>query len=153
MIAANTVNQLEKILQHQFETASQLFTVIKKEHEALKENALENIVSLAEQKSRLTAELDQAYQQQQQLYPATDYTTLNEAFHNEPRISALLAKCRDILKQCETWNQINGRLIMLARQFSQEALAVLTGTTGQAAVYSRNGKTENAELSRSHTKV
>lgn len=131
---------------------SELHTILLQEQAALTDKQLDNLVTLAQQKTGLTQKIEAAEQNRMaicaNLNIQPDKKSLGQWLKTQPKtIQQQIAKrwkrITYIGQKCTTQNQINGIMVAHQQRFTQDALSVLRGTDGGQDEYSNKGMQEN----------
>lgn len=136
--------QLCTLISEQTQSAGELFALLQKEYDALKENDVEAIENVAEQKNRIVDSIQQLGRQRQQLVQDYGFSPGN-ASRTEFLGSFGSTTTEDLsrrwenldikIRECQDQNQVNGRLIEVSQQHVHRALSLLRGEENQGAGY------------------
>jgi flagellar biosynthesis/type III secretory pathway chaperone len=149
-MSASTAQQLGALLQQQTQGAAQLLQILQSENDALVKRDVENIQRLSQQKSELSAALEQLAQQQhlllQELGLPNSAAGLNSFISSlTQNLAAQLRnkqqQLQSLLESCQRLNMVNGNIIAANRYSAETALAILRGQFGSNnLVYSAGGQ-------------
>ena len=129
-----------KALFENIETCTdQLYQCLSDEHDALRNNQYEIIMSLAEQKQSLVSQLDELDQQRLQLSGNTDFTKFLAL--SSPQLSQAWQALREKIQRCQQQNEVNGRILKRRNQIARETLNIITGRCNEdETTYGPGGK-------------
>lgn len=138
---------LLSLLQNIQQQSQQLLDCLQQEKLALKNNQLEELSEISNQKLALLDQLEQLDKQR-------SASSANENFNdfvansNNTGLISQWDVCRKTIAECQKQNEINGRLINKRSQMNQDILSILSGRKQQAdETYNAKGnQTNNASL-------
>jgi flagella synthesis protein FlgN len=145
----NAMQQLSSILQSELHLSTQLSQLLQQEREALRNADLNLIQQLIQQKQPHVVQLEQLGRQREQLVKAAGFPGGKaglEAFianHSEAEaqhLSSLLAKLRKVAQSCREFNQINGGIVNVNRQYLGRAISILRGRDPETSSYGPGGE-------------
>ncbi len=133
---------LDHILQHSQQKMQQLVQLLQQETEALRQNDIALLETIAPQKQQLAADIEAAEQQRvQHLQKRTLDPQQPRQWLKSKTEKACWKKLRQLAEQAHRQNQINGLVINGNRQRIQAQIEILCNAKpGNDLVYSANGK-------------
>jgi len=159
------INALSTMLRRHIDQVTTLSELLLQEYTALRDSQAEEIVQLAQEKSVLLMALKDLEIEQQQFLRSVLVSDENVqlataiekiAPQNPQALLSLNEELKKLAKQCHKQNQINGIVIGLRQQFTDNSLAILRGQNPAAAtqlIYGRDGQAESRSGPSSLTKA
>ncbi len=145
MDSRHLLEDLDRVLEQETQTAEQLLAALYKEREALGKRDLDTTGETARKKDTLIIQLESLAARQNELLtragidPGT--RDLADALKSAG-LGALLERwqaLRDVLAQCRHQNLINGGVIEMSRRFAQQVLDGLRGASPDGKLYGPDG--------------
>lgn len=141
---ASDLNSLRQLLQEEITLYTQLNELLRNEQQALAQGAADDIVHITAAKSECVGRI-QAFENQrlQYLQQAGEDDLLQRQAGDTPlgqnwqQLTALASQAREL-------NQLNGRIINMRLQRTQEALAVLRSSESNTPTYGPNGQAQGS---------
>ncbi len=147
---SNNQSFKENLINEELRGASELLSLLKKEHLALsnpKTSAAE-IFSLARQKEHKISTLEQASQNRMAQLSSSDPELLT------PPLKSQWQQLQVLAHDCQQQNQINGIIIHSTKNFIEQASAILIGKGPTIELqYGRSGKTVKQSQTRTIAKA
>jgi len=152
---------LTDILEQEQQCLVQVIELLKVEHEAIIQRDIKNMGCLLDKKLPLLSQLEQLDNQRQQVFQQlTGIAYNNEAFsqfieqHPSNTIQQLWQAIRIKLPECKTQNELNGRIISIRQNNTEQILQILLGKpVNNAQTYSHLGQTSQQKRSALYTAV
>jgi len=151
-----TSGGLNDLFKQALDSVEQLLRALREEHSALTNNNLPAFEASVQKKIAHTAQLESIEQQIFSLMRNAGYgwdkAGLNqyvETLNSPAEKRGILRnweKLRDVIQQCQTQNQINGRILNIASVNIRQALEVLTGQKA-SNTYSANRRSKDDDKS------
>ena len=138
-------NQLGAILAEETEAAHQLLVVLRREREALTLRALDEIRAMAERKQSCIERLEDLASRQNSLFrrigidPGDAELPVSLRNMGLQSVADQWNAVRQLLKDCQKENQVNGGIIEMSRRFAQQVLNTLKGATSEGRLYGPTG--------------
>ncbi|RKZ88486.1 MAG: flagellar protein FlgN [Gammaproteobacteria bacterium] len=148
-MAMTSSQQLQKVLQAEQYTASQLLEILTAEREALMKSESDVIEKMTANKHPLTVQLEQLGRQREAILQAEGFSADKdglEAFianQNDvvaQQLQSLLKQLRETAYACRDNNQINGGIVNVNRQYLHRAMSVLRGRDMNITSYGPGGE-------------
>lgn len=139
---------LGPILAQETEVAQELLSVLLREREALGQRALEAMQEMAERKDRLVQSLEGLSSRQDALLRQAGIDPQGAKLEVELRemgmgpLAEQWSALRNVLKDCQQENQINGGIIEISRRFAEQVLDTLRGAAPDGRLYGPSGETQ-----------
>ena len=127
-------NKLIDVLNAYSTQLEELFTLLREEHNILQ---LRDVIALEEctqRKHGVLMQLTELQEEQRKLEQVKDQHT-----DDESQIRPLKEKIRGLLKATREQNDINGGIIDISKQFSQNILDIIFGKTSENKYYDAGG--------------
>lgn len=152
---------LTDVLEQEQQCLDEVIELLKVEHEAIIQRDTENMGRLLDKKLPLLSKLEQLDSQRQQLFQQlTGIPYNNEEFsrfiehHPSKTIQHLWQTIRIKLPECKTQNELNGRIISIRQNNTEQILQILLGNpVNNAQTYSQLGQTSQQKRSAIYTAV
>ncbi|MBL1261619.1 MAG: flagellar protein FlgN [Thiotrichaceae bacterium] len=138
------------LINEELKGASELLSLLKKEHEALSnpQTSAVEISSLATQKEQQIKSLEQASQNRMAKIPPSDSELLT------PSLKPQWQQLQVLALDCQQQNQINGIIIHSTKKFIEQATAILLGKEPTTELqYGRTGEKINQNQARTIVKA
>ena len=141
-------NKLLPLLQEISSYLSQLLAALKNEHQALSENNMQAIESIANEKILLMEHLEDLNKERRLILEAAGLnltaTGIDDFFqnNNSPRAQQMNTAWKEIsglTTECEKQNNINGIIIESNKRHTETALSILQGKQQSSELYSKKG--------------
>ena len=153
--------QLNTILEQENTCLSQIVHLLKIEHKAIIDRDTSTMGSLLDKKSPLLSKLEQLDKQRQGFYEKINrlaYTNKNFTRYIElqssERVSTHWKQIKQQLSQCKKQNELNGRMINLRKNNTEQILQILLGhPMNNTQTYSHLGQTHLQKRSALYTAV
>ena len=156
----NTISSktIQPLLQEISSYLQQLLLALNKEHQALSDNDLKSVQTIAEEKILLMEHLDDLNKERRSLLEdaGLDITStgiedffLNSNSPRAPQMKALWGEISNLSRQCDKQNNINGIVIEANRRHTENALSILQGKSQNTELYSKKG----ASIKASHNQT
>ncbi|MFW2374726.1 MAG: flagella synthesis protein FlgN [Gammaproteobacteria bacterium] len=130
---------IKTLLENIESCSDQLYQCLSDEHDALRDNQYESIMSLAEQKQSLVGVLNELDQQRLQLSGTTDFAQFLS--RSRPDLSQVWQTLREKIQRCQQQNEVNGRILNRRNQIARDTLNILTGRSNDdETTYGPSGK-------------
>ena len=168
-VSANTTQNdnrsVDKILAHILEQEQQhlveIMELLKVENEAIIQRDTENMGCLLDKKLPLLSKLEQLDSQRQQLFQQiAGISYADQAFsrfieqHPSKAIQHLWQAIKIKLPECKKQNELNGRIISIRQNNTDQILQILLGNpVNNAQTYSPRGQTSQQKRSALYTAV
>jgi flagellar biosynthesis/type III secretory pathway chaperone len=146
--------QFAELLEKDILLAGQLATILDQEYQALSQNGLDELELIATHKKQVVEQIEANTQARVQLLlllkvknTTQDIEALIASCHQPLRaqLTGNWQKLKQILNGCYQQNQINGRIIHISQQTTQQLLGVLYGKTSQHKIYTPQGQLHNTQ--------
>jgi flagella synthesis protein FlgN len=152
---------LVKTLEHEHRILDQLTGLLQQEHQAILDRDTETLGSIMDKKLPLLSQLEQFDQQRQSIYQSlTQQVYTNELFSQfistqpSETLQSLWQAIKIKLPECKTQNEVNGRMISIRQQNTEQILQILTGRpANKTQTYSHLGKTSQQRKAALYTQV
>ena len=152
---------LSTILQQENSCLSQILELLTQESEAILNLETELMGSLLDKKTHLLSKLDQIDKKRQSFFEHSSGKTYNKEdfslFIKHQPSQTLLSIWQDIkqqLSQCKKQNEINGRVISIRKENTEQILQILSGRpANKPQTYSHLGQTQLQKRSALYTSV
>lgn len=147
-----SAQQLSNILIAEENSAAQLLSLLKAERDALTASDMEVIDKMTAEKQPLVIKLEQIGRQRegllkQQGFPAgkagLDAFIANQSAQVASALKVLVTKLRTTAYACKEFNQVNGGIVNVNRQYLQKAMSILRGRDATASSYGPGGEYSN----------
>lgn len=151
-MSMNAMQQLGSILRSEFNVSSQLAQILEAEREALKSADIAAINQLTSQKQPLILQLEQLGRQREAVLRAVGFPVdqagldafiANQIPDEAVKLKQLLNELKKVARQCRDYNQVNGGIVNVNRQYLVRALSILRGRDPAAAGYGPGGEYTN----------
>jgi len=146
-----TQQQLETILSREGEAVNALAATLEQEHEVLGQRDAEKLDEVVALKERQLEGLSNLSQERTAIMQAAGYAADKSGFQaaleadTSGRLSALWQSIEEALKKCQHQNQVNGKLLDVSKQQTQELLSLLLGQEANGSgLYDQSGNTTNS---------
>lgn len=130
-------------------------TALQREQQSLVDGHLDNLLPLAEEKSRIAASLGSLAEQRNKALAAAglaaDKTGMMDWLTSQPKSAASRAEWDNLLElaaEARRLNELNGKLIATRMQHNQQALAVLHAAVNRAMMYGPDGQQHTSGFGR-----
>ncbi len=149
VFSATLRDQLSAVLAEETEAAHGLLSVLRREREALSLRALDEIREMAERKQSFIERLEDLASRQNDLLRRigvdprdTELPACLRSMGLQP-VAEQWTTLRNVLKDCQKENQVNGGIIEMSRRFAQQVLDTLRGAASESRLYGPSGDTES----------
>jgi flagellar biosynthesis protein FlgN len=148
-MAMTSSQQLQKVLQAEQYTASQLLDILTAERQALMKSESDTIEKMTANKQPLTVQLEQLGRQREAILQANGFSADKEGLEafianqndvEAQQLQGLLEQLRDTAHACRDNNQINGGIVNVNRQYLHRAMSVLRGRDINITSYGPGGE-------------
>lgn len=148
MITAEQPQSLKEILRQEVDAATALLQTLQDEYAALGGRDSDRVEAIVATKKEHIAALERLSQQQVLTLQHAGYALDSDGLqcyveHHDrdgrQQLWPLLDRVRGLLTACKEQNELNGRLVVLGRQYTQQALALLRGEEPGAPCYAPKG--------------
>ena len=148
-MAMTSSQQLQKILQAEQYTASQLLEILTAERDALMKSESDTIEKMTANKQPLTVQLEQLGRQREAILQAEGFSADKEGLEafianqndvEAHQLQSLLEQLRITAHACRDNNQINGGIVNVNRQYLYRAMSVLRGRDMNITSYGPGGE-------------
>jgi flagellar biosynthesis/type III secretory pathway chaperone len=147
-ISQDISQQLVLLLKNEIKHANEMLRILQQENTALRKNdisAFEETLTAKHKQAELLDEFEQKFDRIENI-PDTLKPLSNCVAFIERDKNHLLYKTweelQDTLRQCQTQNIINNRIMEASKLLLQESLNILHGGNGSTSTYQSSGKTE-----------
>lgn len=151
---------LASLIANELEMAKTMLELLKSEHTALKSENPDSIKATSQQKLKHMQLMEQSIGQRnrflQQLQLSADEQGVAEAVAAASQHSQLNANwnnLKEIAKELQKQNEINGGIIAIGQRRVKQALDILSGKENLTGTYSQQGETEYSKSNNLHTKA
>lgn len=153
--------KLVEILTEEHQCLVQVTELLKKEHDAIISHDTEQMGHLLDNKLPLLSQLNQLDKQRQQYfqdltgfpYHDSNFSRYIQEQSSEP-VQALWQLVTTQLPECKTQNEINGRIISIKKNNTDQILQILTGqSNNNPQTYSHLGQTSQQKKMALYTSV
>ena len=148
-MSMNAMQQLSTILQSEISSSTAIAMLLKQEREALKASDVDKVSEITKQKQPFLLKLEQLARQREQLLTAVGFPSgksgleafiANQEETDASRMTAHVVRLREVAKTCREFNQINGGIINVNRQYLTRALSILRGRDPETGAYGPGGE-------------
>jgi flagella synthesis protein FlgN len=148
-MSMNAMQQLSTILQSEISNSTALATLLKQERDALKISDVDKVSEITKLKQPYLLKLEQLARQREQLLTAVGFPAgksgleafiANQEEAEATRMSMQVTRLREVAKTCREFNQINGGIINVNRQYLVRALSILRGRDPETGAYGPGGE-------------
>jgi flagella synthesis protein FlgN len=145
----NAMQQLSTILQSEISNSTALASLLKQERDALKISDVDKVSEITKLKQPYLLKLEQLARQREQLLSAVGFPAgksgleafiANQEEADATRMSMQVSRLREVAKTCREFNQINGGIINVNRQYLVRALSILRGRDPETGAYGPGGE-------------
>lgn len=154
-------NVLAKILEQEHLCLEQVIQLLKTENTAIIERDIESMGHLLDKKLPLLSKIEQLDQQRQQYfeqqsglsYQHSAFTHFIEQYSSQAT-HAMWHTIKEKLSECKTQNELNGRIISIKKDNTEQILQILLGHPAHSTpTYSHLGQTKMQKQSALYTAV
>ncbi len=140
---------LKPILAAELDASKALHTLLMQERTALIEADLDNINQTIAKKQTLIMQLEQLNRQREAMLQAAgfpkdkdglDAYIENQATDEREDLKQMVTAVREAAHACRDYNQINGGIVNVNRQYLQKAISILRGRDMNVAAYGPGGE-------------
>jgi len=144
--------QLTRILNAQVQLSAELLSLLKQEYEVLSSTNLDNLENLASQKKPIVVDLDNLGRAWEILLKNKGVELsadgigrfLNEFDNvNNTQLQAAWISLQEKAKECQKKNIVNGSVISMRHQTTQQTLSLLRGQRPEERLYNHYGAESN----------
>lgn len=154
-------NPLYTILQQENSCLNQVLELLTQESKAILSRDTTKMGSLLDKKTHLLSKLEQLDKQRQNFFEKTSGKTYNKQefahFIKQQLSQTLVAIWKEVknqLSECKKQNEINGRVISIRKENTEQILQILLGRPGSTPqTYSHLGQTQLQKRSALYTSV
>ncbi|SFJ77470.1 flagella synthesis protein FlgN [Methylophaga sulfidovorans] len=148
-MSMNAMQQLSTILQSEISNSTALATLLKQERDALKISDVDKVSEITKLKQPYLLKLEQLARQREQLLTAVGFPAgksgleafiANQEEAEATHMSMQVTRLREVAKTCREFNQINGGIINVNRQYLVRALSILRGRDPETGAYGPGGE-------------
>ncbi len=145
---AINIKQILIIVQDEVRCAKKLLDRLKMEHEALTKHDVDDIHLAAMDKKLLISDLERLATKQGEILRDAgidpEQTDLNALFNRpgQEKIQQHWQELSSLLSQCRQQNRVNGGIIKISQNFTQQSLDILRGVPSLSKLYNPKGKTD-----------
>lgn len=148
-MSMNAMQQLSTILQSEISNSTALASLLKQERDALKVSDVDKVSEITKLKQPYLLKLEQLARQREQLLSAVGFPAgksgleafiANQEEADATRMSTQVSRLREVAKTCREFNQINGGIINVNRQYLVRALSILRGRDPETGAYGPGGE-------------
>ncbi|EGL53631.1 MAG: flagellar protein FlgN [Pseudomonadota bacterium] len=148
-MSMNAMQQLSTILQSEISNSTALASLLKQERDALKISDVDKVSEITKLKQPYLLKLEQLARQREQLLSAVGFPAgksgleafiANQEEADATRMSMQVSRLREVAKTCREFNQINGGIINVNRQYLVRALSILRGRDPETGAYGPGGE-------------
>jgi flagella synthesis protein FlgN len=148
-MSMNAIQQLSTILQSEISNSTALASLLKQERDALKISDVDKVSEITKLKQPYLLKLEQLARQREQLLSAVGFPAgksgleafiANQEEADATRMSMQVSRLREVAKTCREFNQINGGIINVNRQYLVRALSILRGRDPETGAYGPGGE-------------
>lgn len=148
-MSMNAMQQLSTILQSEISNSNALASLLKQERDALKVSDVDKVSEITKLKQPYLLKLEQLARQREQLLSAVGFPAgksgleafiANQEEADATRMSTQVSRLREVAKTCREFNQINGGIINVNRQYLVRALSILRGRDPETGAYGPGGE-------------
>lgn len=160
-LAQATEKALAAILEHELLCLNQVILLLKAENKAIIERDVESMGHLLDKKLPLLSQLEQLDKQRQQFFEQHSTQTYQHtaftqfiAQHTSENIRTIWYAVKQKLPECKTQNELNGRIINIKKDNTEQILQILLGRpANNNPTYSHLGQTRMQKRSALYTSV
>lgn len=154
-------NFLTSVLQQQQHCLDQVLQLLHSESEAIIKRDIESMGHILDKKLPLLSKIEQLDKQRQQYFSQqTELAYQHKAFshfveqHCSASIQTIWQTIKDKLAECKTQNELNGRMIAMKKDNTEQILQILLGRPANSPpTYSHLGQTNMQKRSALYTAV
>ena len=148
-MAMTSLQQLSSILKAEKEASTHLLALLNNERDALTHSDVERMEDMSAKKQPFVIRLEQLSRQREELlnaegFPAgksgLDAFIENQSSSGAAALNRLVADLRATAQACKEYNQVNGGIVNVNRQYLQKALSILRGRDMTTSSYGPGGE-------------
>jgi len=134
-------HDLNSLLTKNCQLTAQLLLILEKERIALEKNDPDAIYTTTEEKRSLVSDLETQRKELPKNRQEMEYWIGQQSGENQKNLNKLWTQLCEQLRQCETLNAINGRIVTVSHNNVTRTLSVLSGNQNHGETYDAQGKT------------
>lgn len=148
-MASTFASQAKQVLEQQIALAQSLLNIMRREYDTLRQSGPTELQEFTDNKNKLVAELELVNLSWQTLLKSANVEFTQDGIRkaldkadNDPakNLSVLWDTLANTAKECQKQNAINGAVITLRSQVTDQALAILRGQSLAETTYDPSGK-------------
>ncbi|NQZ53447.1 MAG: flagellar protein FlgN [Piscirickettsiaceae bacterium] len=148
-MAMTSSQQLRSVLQAEQHTATQLLEILTAERDSLVKSDADVMALMNTNKQPLLTQLEQLGRQREGILQAEGFSSgkdgleafiANQNKRESQQLNDLLVQVRATAQECRDYNQINGGIVNVNRQYLHRAMSVLRGRDLNITSYGPGGE-------------
>ncbi len=141
---------MQSIVKQQATLLQALLAILRREHEALKDNRIEELNTIVAEKVTLAEKLGACEEQLLRCLAADQVNSADRDVRDlitavaSAQHASLFGEVRSLIEQCNDLNNINGRMVVVGQKATGDLLRILKGQNDQGRdLYGNNGRTRH----------
>lgn len=151
---------LASLIASELEMAESMLELLKNEHAALTAENPDSIKAASQEKLQHMQLMEQNIRQRNQFLQRLELTTDEQGIETavaaagqSSQLNSNWNNLKEIAKELQKQNEINGGIIAIGQRRIKQALDILSGKESLTGTYSQNGETEYSKSNNLHTKA
>lgn len=151
--------KFSQIVQRELDELAKLEEILRQEHDTLKQRDSDALIEITQVKQKLIESVESFWNERLVLLQGAGYSTDKEAVLNlvstDSQLVSQWDELESVLLNCQQQNQVNGLLVDMSRQQTQQLLSILLGEDSLkgAELYDAKGSTSSSFSNSQSVKV